>query len=97
MAEAGNFVRRLVSKKKRRFEFGGYDLDLTYVTPRVIAMGYPSEGVSAFYRNPASEVAAFMAAYHGERCWVFNLCSEKQYNNGLFGGRVSVYPFDDHW
>lgn len=36
-------MRRLVSKKKKRFEMGGYDLDLTYVTARIIAMGFPSE------------------------------------------------------
>jgi hypothetical protein len=29
-------VRSLVSKKKVRFTEGGFDLDLTYITPRVI-------------------------------------------------------------
>ena len=37
---AEQYFRRLVSKKKKRFELHGYDLDLTYVTPRIIAMGY---------------------------------------------------------
>ncbi len=34
----------------------GFDLDLTYVTPRLIAMGYPSKGVEGQYRNSETEV-----------------------------------------
>ena len=31
-------VRTMVSKKKKRFTDDGFDLDLSYVTPRIIAM-----------------------------------------------------------
>jgi phosphatidylinositol-3,4,5-trisphosphate 3-phosphatase/dual-specificity protein phosphatase PTEN len=45
-------IRKIASKKKRRFESEGFNLDLSYVTERVIAMGYPaSEHVEAMYRN----------------------------------------------
>ena len=50
-------IKKIVSKKKRRFESEGFNLDLSYVTERVIAMGYPaSEHVEAIYRNSLEDV-----------------------------------------
>ena len=36
----------IVSGQSRRFKSGGYDLDLAYVTDRVIAMSFPFEGTA---------------------------------------------------
>ena len=54
-----NSLRGVVSKKKRRFQRDGFDLDLSYITPQLIAMGFPSVGSEARYRNPMDQVQAF--------------------------------------
>ena len=53
---AVGMLRGLVSKKKLRYQQDGFDLDLAYITPRIIAMGFPSEGAEAVYRNPMEQV-----------------------------------------
>ena len=58
-------VKALVSKKKKRFQQDGFDLDLSYITPRLIAMGFPSENFEAMYRNRAEDVHLFFETRHG--------------------------------
>lgn len=93
-----SFVRKLVSKKKKRFTEDGFDLDLAYITKRIVAMGFPSTGTESFYRNPLEQVKAFFKKYHGEKYLVINLCKEKkyQYDKSRFDGRVLQFPFVDH-
>ena len=87
-------ARRAASKKKRRFQRDGFDLDLSYITPNIIALGYPSEGYERIYRNPIEEVESFLELFHGDKCLVINLCSERTYDNDRFGGRVAQYVED---
>lgn len=89
-------VRALVSKKKRRYIGDGVDLDLTYVTDRLIAMGYPSVGLEALYRNPASVVRRFLEQRHAGNYRIWNLCIERDYARGSFPAEIERYTWYDH-
>lgn len=89
-------ARQLISQNKRRYQQDGFDLDLTYVTNRVIATSFPSSGLWAAYRNPIEKVAHFLDTKHKDHYKVFNLCSEKTYNTSFFHDRVERVLIDDH-
>lgn len=63
-------LRAAVSGSRVRYMQDGYDLDLTYITPRLIAMGYPATGVEKTYRNNISEVRQTLIT--GRCCWTPN-------------------------
>ena len=92
----GDFIRGKVSKKKKRFTDDNFNLDLTYITPNVIAMGFPSEGAEGVYRNPLKQVQQFFMTRHPNAYKIYNLCSERDYDHGKFEDRVAHIPFDDH-
>ncbi|XP_042762410.1 phosphatidylinositol 3,4,5-trisphosphate 3-phosphatase TPTE2-like isoform X3 [Panthera leo] len=89
-------ARRLVSENKRRYKKDGFDLDLTYVTERIIAMSFPSSGQQSFYRNPIKEVVRFLDTKHQDHYQVYNLCSERDYDPKYFHYRVRRIMIDDH-
>ncbi|XP_074984306.1 phosphatidylinositol 3,4,5-trisphosphate 3-phosphatase TPTE2 isoform X1 [Caretta caretta] len=89
-------TRRMVSENKRRYTKDGFDLDLTYVTDRIIAMSFPSSGKQSFYRNPIKEVARFLDTKHKDHYTIYNLCSEKGYDPVYFHYRVERVFIDDH-
>ncbi|CEM15844.1 unnamed protein product [Vitrella brassicaformis CCMP3155] len=91
-------LRVLVSKRKRRLVWTDYDLDLSYITSRVIAMGFPAIGIEALFRNPRRQVRKYLDHQHGDSYRVVNLCSEseRQYPCKTFDGRLVCYPFKDH-
>ncbi|XP_017344569.1 putative tyrosine-protein phosphatase TPTE isoform X1 [Ictalurus punctatus] len=94
--EMEKVTRRMVSENKRRYQKDGFDLDLTYVTDRVIAMSFPSSGKQALYRNPIREVVRFLDTKHLDHYKVYNLCSEKGYDPKHFHYRVERVMIDDH-
>ena len=91
-------LRHLVSKNKRRYNEHGFDLDLVYVRPGLITMGYPATSIEASFRNPVKHVLRLFNSVHADKYWVFNLCSEvkRRYYPSLFNNRVSYYGFEDH-
>lgn len=73
-----NCLKRLVSLKKRRFENAFFDLDMAYITQRVVAMGYPSTGCESMYRNSLYDIHEFIRHYKiNNKTKIYNLCIEK--------------------
>ncbi|XP_073159435.1 phosphatidylinositol 3,4,5-trisphosphate 3-phosphatase and protein-tyrosine-phosphatase PTEN1 isoform X2 [Henckelia pumila] len=91
-----NYIRNLVSKKRRRMLVAGYDLDMTYITDRLLAMSFPAERMRAVYRNPLWQVKSALEMRHSGHYKVYNLCIEENYDASHFEGRVERYPFDDN-
>ena len=92
-------IKELVSEGRIRMNKRNFDLDLVYITKRIIAMGYPATGCESFYRNSFTDVKQFLTEEHGNKYKVYNLCMEKNriYKKTAFGGqKVSLFPFKDH-
>ena len=94
-----NLLKRLVSKQKRRLQDEHFDLDMSYITKRVIAMGFPSVGCETVYRNALPDVLNFFHEKHNDRVKIYNLCLEKDriYNKNIFSrSSVGLFPATDH-
>eukprot|EP00808_Paulinella_micropora_P007961 g43736.t1 len=90
-------VRKVVSGQRHRFisEEEGFNLDLTYITERIIAMGFPSTGVESAYRNDVVQVSHMLRTYHRDHFHIFNL-TERVYDYSKFDGRVAEFGWPDH-
>mmetsp|Transcript_17439 Transcript_17439/g.56111 ORF Transcript_17439/g.56111 Transcript_17439/m.56111 type:complete len:352 (-) Transcript_17439:191-1246(-) len=106
MSKGLDKVREVVSQNKQRYKEGGFNLDLSYITDNIIAMGFPAGGPGGhqtglvrkegLYRNHVDDVSRFLEEYHGGCYKVYNLCSERGYDQSCFQGPVECFPFDDH-
>jgi phosphatidylinositol-3,4,5-trisphosphate 3-phosphatase and dual-specificity protein phosphatase PTEN len=85
-------IQTTVSQDRHRFKDGKYDLDLTYVTQRVIAMAMPTKGFSTAWRNGVEEVSAMLHDYHGHNFMIWNLC-EYSYDYAKFDHQVFEFTF----
>ena len=88
-------IRQLVSKDKNRFCYDDFDLDLTYITPKIIAMGKPSTSIEGMYRNKLDDVKEFFNQRHPQHYKVYNLCEEIFYPDKTFYSQ-GHFPFQDH-
>ena len=93
-ANQAKFMKQLVSKDKTRFCYDGFDLDLTYITTRIIAMGYPSTNLEGLFRNKLDDVKGFFITRHPEHHKIYNLCEERKYKD--YFDKQGYYPFKDH-
>lgn len=52
-------IQQMVSQNRMRYLTEEFNLDLAYISKRVIAMGYPASGIRSIYRNPLGQVLEF--------------------------------------
>ncbi|XP_068176574.1 auxilin isoform X3 [Antennarius striatus] len=64
------------------------ELDIAYVTSRIIVMTYPAESVQIGYQNHVEDIRSFLDSRHADHYTVFNL-SQRNYRGAKFSNRVS--------
>jgi len=56
-----SIIRNIVAGPKKKTPYNGQELDLTYITDRVIAMAYPASNfLEKAYRNSITDVANYL-------------------------------------
>ena len=90
-----SLIKHVASGNRRRYIDNGFDLDLTYIKPNIVAMGFPGDQLEGIYKNYKKEVVRFFDERHPDHYKVYNLCSERSYDPSNFHGRVATYPFDN--
>lgn len=85
----------MVSQKKIRFKNENFNLDLSYITPRIIAMAYPASGMESLYRNKMHDVKEFLDTRHPGKYYVINTSSRK-YDYSNFHNRVIDIDWPNH-
>ncbi|XP_078345680.1 tensin-3-like isoform X2 [Oculina patagonica] len=88
-------VRHRVSRNRVRHVDEQFDLDLTYITDRIIAMSFPGSGLETTYRNNLREVAKMLQTNHQDKYMVFNL-SERRYDISKLNHQVLDFGWPDH-
>ncbi|XP_057696847.1 putative tyrosine-protein phosphatase auxilin isoform X1 [Corythoichthys intestinalis] len=64
------------------------ELDIAYITTRIIVMTYPAESVQIGYQNHVEDIRSFLDGRHADHYTVFNL-SQRNYRGAKFSNRVS--------
>eukprot|EP01101_Sappina_pedata_P002888 TRINITY_DN13100_c0_g1_i1.p2 TRINITY_DN13100_c0_g1~~TRINITY_DN13100_c0_g1_i1.p2 ORF type:complete len:106 (-),score=11.54 TRINITY_DN13100_c0_g1_i1:580-867(-) len=78
--------REMVSRDKMRYRKNGFDLDLTFISDRIIAMGIPGQNIEKAWRNDIDQVARLFRETHGGHFLILNL-SDEQYDYS----KVEIY------
>ena len=91
-----SIVKKVEAGPKHLTSYEGEQLDLTYITDRVIAMAFPaSDFIEKTYRNSIEDVASYLDETHNNRYLVINV-SSRTYNYTIFKHSVKDYEWPDH-
>ncbi len=91
-----DLLRKIITRDKKRLISGQFDLDISYVTPRVLAMSFPGRGVASIYRNRCEDVIAYLQSKHSSDYLVLNL-SNREYPQDDWSGQVLHHlGWEDH-
>ncbi|XP_074551743.1 tensin-1 isoform X4 [Halichoeres trimaculatus] len=72
-----------------------YELDLVYITERIISVSFPSSVEEQSYAANLREVASMLRSKHGHNYLLFNL-SEKRYDISQLHPKVLDFGWPDH-
>uniref|UniRef100_A0A674D7J3 Auxilin n=1 Tax=Salmo trutta TaxID=8032 RepID=A0A674D7J3_SALTR len=64
------------------------ELDIAYITSRIIVMSYPTEALQIGNQNHVEDMRSFLDSRHADHYTVFNL-SQRNYRGAKFSNRVS--------
>ncbi|XP_061648457.1 tensin-1 isoform X23 [Phyllopteryx taeniolatus] len=73
----------------------GYEVDLLYITERIISVSFPSSVEEPSYAANLREVASMLRSKHGHNYLLFNL-SEKRYDISELHSKVLDFGWPDH-
>ena len=85
-----NYFKTLINSNNRRFIDRKYNLDLSYITPRIIAMGFPTIFPKSLIKNSTTDIANFLNERHCNNYILINL-SDQSYDSSQFNGLVVDY------
>ena len=79
---------------KNRFREDGFNLDLTYISPRIVAMAFPASGIEKLYRNSIDTIAELLRNNHNNKYLTVNI-SGREIDKDVLQNVVS-YEWEDH-
>ncbi|XP_076858602.1 tensin 1b isoform X4 [Brachyhypopomus gauderio] len=72
-----------------------YEVDLVYITERIISVSFPSSVEEQSYSSNLKEVATMLRSKHGDNYLLFNL-SEKRFDISRLNPKVLDFGWPDH-
>mmetsp|Transcript_89 Transcript_89/g.154 ORF Transcript_89/g.154 Transcript_89/m.154 type:complete len:651 (+) Transcript_89:37-1989(+) len=89
-------VRHYAAQGRLRYRKDGFDLDLAYVTSRIIAMSFPGKGLGRTFRNKFAHVNKFLNTKHPGHFRIYNLCGEPKLKDNGFTEQTIKFGCPDH-